>query len=167
MESQKRQKAYEYLVNTAKHLGHITFGDIEACADASNLSMPDFDWLTQALAAKEITILDTAERSSFATTIPARRTLTQAKTSDKRPSNQGKNGRRTSMDFTYEIIEEIGVLSENKKGWRKEVNLISWNGNKPKYDIRDWAPDHEKMGKGVTLTTEEFAALKDVLMQLS
>ena len=66
-------------------------------------------------------------------------------------------------DFKYEIIEEIGVLSENAKGWRKELNKISWNGGTPKYDIRDWAPDHEKMGKGVTLTDEEVAALKALL----
>ena len=66
-------------------------------------------------------------------------------------------------DFKYEIIEEIGVLSENAKGWRKELNLISWNGGAPKYDIRDWAPDHEKMGKGVTLTEEELSALKNLL----
>lgn len=66
-------------------------------------------------------------------------------------------------DFKYEIIEEIGVLSENAKGWRKELNQISWNGGAPKYDIRDWAPEHEKMGKGVTLTKDELAALMDLL----
>ena len=69
-------------------------------------------------------------------------------------------------DFKYKIIEEIGVLSENAKGWRKELNLISWNGGTPKYDIREWAPDHEKMGKGVTLTEEELAALKELLKSL-
>ena len=47
-------------------------------------------------------------------------------------------------DIKFEIKEELGVLSENAKGWRKEVNLISWNGAAPKYDIRDWAPDHER-----------------------
>ena len=67
------------------------------------------------------------------------------------------------VDFKYEIIEEIGVLSENAKGWRKELNLISWNGGAPKYDIREWAPEHEKMGKGVTLTEEELSALKNLL----
>ncbi len=66
-------------------------------------------------------------------------------------------------DFKYEIIEEIGVLSENAKGWRKELNKISWNGGAPKYDIRDWAPEHEKMGKGVTMTEEEVQKLKDLL----
>ena len=67
-------------------------------------------------------------------------------------------------DFTYEIVKEVGVLSENAKGWRKEINLISWNGAAPKYDIRDWSPDHEKMGKGVTLTEEELSALKEALL---
>lgn len=47
-------------------------------------------------------------------------------------------------DIKYDILKELGVLSENAKGWRKEVNLISWNGGIPKYDIRDWAPEHER-----------------------
>ena len=68
-----------------------------------------------------------------------------------------------AADFKYDIVEEIGVLSENAKGWRKELNLISWNGAAPKYDIREWAPDHEKMGKGVTLTKEELSALKKLI----
>ena len=55
------------------------------------------------------------------------------------------------------------MLSENAKGWRKELNLISWNGGAAKYDIRDWAPDHEKMGKGTTLTEEEMENLKEIL----
>ena len=59
-------------------------------------------------------------------------------------------------DFSYEIIKHIGVISENSKGWRKEVNIISWNGRSPKYDIRDWAPEHEKMGKGITLNDDEI-----------
>lgn len=66
-------------------------------------------------------------------------------------------------DFKYDIVEHIGVLSENAKGWTKELNLISWNGAAPKYDIRDWAPEHEKMGKGVTLTAEEVQKLKEIL----
>lgn len=66
-------------------------------------------------------------------------------------------------DVKYDILEEFGVLSESAKGWKKEVNLISWNGGTPKYDIRDWAPEHEKMGKGVTLTDEEARALLELL----
>ena len=66
-------------------------------------------------------------------------------------------------DIKFDIVEEIGVLSENAKGWRKELNKISWIGAAPKYDIRDWALEHEKMGKGVTLTEEEAAKLKELL----
>ena len=64
-------------------------------------------------------------------------------------------------DFKYEIVEHIGTLSESAKGWTKELNKISWNGGEPKYDIRDWAPEHEKMGKGVTLSEEEMTKLTD------
>ncbi|WP_335871053.1 YdbC family protein [Bacillus sp. 2205SS5-2] len=59
-------------------------------------------------------------------------------------------------DIKFEITEQIAVLSESAKGWTKELNLISWNGREPKYDIRDWGPNHEKMGKGVTLSKEEL-----------
>lgn len=62
-------------------------------------------------------------------------------------------------DIKYEIVEEIGVLSEGSNGWRKELNKISWNDRTPKYDIRDWAPGHEKMGKGITLSDDELKAL--------
>lgn len=70
-------------------------------------------------------------------------------------------------DFSYDIIEHIGVLSENSKGWKKELNRISWNGGLAKYDIRDWAPEHHKMGKGITLTDEEAEALRTLLEEHS
>lgn len=66
-------------------------------------------------------------------------------------------------DIKFDIIEELGILSENAKGWTKELNLISWNGATPKYDIRDWAPEREKMGKGITLTEDEAKKLKELL----
>ena len=66
-------------------------------------------------------------------------------------------------DVKFEIVENIGVLSTGSKGWSKEINKVSWNGAAPKYDIRDWSPDHEKMGKGVTLTEEEIEKLKELL----
>ncbi|MCR5724247.1 MAG: YdbC family protein [Treponema sp.] len=66
-------------------------------------------------------------------------------------------------DFSYEIVKNIGTLSEGKGGWTLELNMVSWGGRSPKYDIRSWAPDHQKMGKGVTLTKEDMIALKDLL----
>ncbi|MGD8404417.1 MAG: PC4/YdbC family ssDNA-binding protein [Anaerolineales bacterium] len=66
-------------------------------------------------------------------------------------------------DIKYEILKQVGVLSTSASGWAKELNLISWNDREPKYDLRDWAPDHEKMGKGVTLSKEELLALKELL----
>ncbi len=69
-------------------------------------------------------------------------------------------------EFKYEIVEQIGVLSENSTGWRRELNLVCWNDRAPKYDIRDWAPDNAKMGKGISMTLEETKALKDLLNSL-
>jgi len=69
-------------------------------------------------------------------------------------------------EIKFEIIKNIGVLSKSGSGWTKELNLISWNDREPKYDLRDWSADHEKMGKGVTLSKEELAALKELLNQI-
>jgi len=66
-------------------------------------------------------------------------------------------------DIKFEIKETIGVLSESTKGWSKELSFISWNDKEPKYDIREWSPDHTKMGKGVTLSKEELVKLRDLL----
>lgn len=69
-------------------------------------------------------------------------------------------------EIKYEIVEELGVLSENAKGWRKELNMISWNGAAPKFDIREWAPEHSRMGKGVTMTLDEIKELKELLQKV-
>lgn len=66
-------------------------------------------------------------------------------------------------ELKYEIVESFGILSTTPSGWTKELNLISWNGGEPKYDIRQWAPDHAKMGKGVSLSREEAEELKNLL----
>ena len=63
------------------------------------------------------------------------------------------------VEFTFENEEKLLVLSENDKGWTKELNRVSFNGAPAKYDIRSWSPDHTKMGKGITLTNEEFDVL--------
>ena len=66
-------------------------------------------------------------------------------------------------EIKYYIEKEIGVVSETTKGWTKELNLISWNGKTAKYDLRDWAPEHEKIGKGITLSKEELKSLRELL----
>lgn len=68
-------------------------------------------------------------------------------------------------EFKFEIVEKLLVLSENDKGWTKELNRVSFNGAEPKWDIRTWSPDHTKMGKGITLTQEEFQTLLDAFRQ--
>ena len=70
-------------------------------------------------------------------------------------------------ELKFEITKHIGVLSESAKGWTKELNLISWNDREPKYDIREWSPGKEKMGKGVTLSADEVEALKGLLNDIS
>lgn len=84
------------------------------------------------------------------------------------PQNNNRRGRDSSEskdrdDFQFEIIRHFGVLSTSSRGWIKELNLVRWNGRDPKYDIREWQPDHQKMSKGVTLTREEMGELYDIL----
>lgn len=66
-------------------------------------------------------------------------------------------------EIKYDIVEEIGTISQTSSGWSKELNLISWNGREAKYDLRDWSSEHAKMGKGITLSIDELKALKDLL----
>ena len=66
-------------------------------------------------------------------------------------------------EIKYEIVQEIWVLSESARGWTKELNLVSWNDREPKFDIREWAPEHSRMGKGVTLSKEEMQMILDTM----
>lgn len=65
-------------------------------------------------------------------------------------------------EITFEITKELGVISETSKGWTRELNLVSWNDREPKFDIRDWSPDHTRMSKGVSLTEEEMERLVEL-----
>jgi hypothetical protein len=65
-------------------------------------------------------------------------------------------------DFSYEITKELGVISENARGWLTKLNMVSWNGKEPKYDIRTWSPDGERMGKGISLNEEEMEKLAEL-----
>lgn len=69
-------------------------------------------------------------------------------------------------ELKYEIVKNLGVLSQSPSGWTKELNLVSWNDREPKYDIREWAPEHKKMGKGVTMTGDEVILLRDLLNEI-
>lgn len=69
-------------------------------------------------------------------------------------------------EFSFQITEQLKVISTSKSGWTLELNKVSWGGRPAKYDLRSWAPDHQKMGKGITLTEEELEALKTALNEL-
>lgn len=69
-------------------------------------------------------------------------------------------------DFSFNIEKHIGVLSQGKGGWQVELNLVSWSGREAKYDIRSWSPDHQKMGKGITMTREELQTLGQIIGSL-
>jgi hypothetical protein len=69
-------------------------------------------------------------------------------------------------EITFNITKKIALLSTGSKGWTKELNLVEWNGKPAKFDVREWSPDHERMGKGVTLNEEEAKTLSDALKAL-
>lgn len=68
-------------------------------------------------------------------------------------------------DFVYEILEHVGVISTSERGWTKELNLVSFGGL-PKYDLREWSPDHAKMSRGIRLSREELEELKGFLSKI-
>lgn len=76
--------------------------------------------------------------------------------------NQNAKEQRERSQVTYEILENFGVVREYENGWKKELNLVSWNDSNPKYDIRDWNPDHSRMSKGITLHADEMEALYQI-----
>lgn len=90
--------------------------------------------------------------------------LFMALISDKDRIWKAKRNSRMAKDFEFEIVDHIGVLAEKTRGWKREVNLVSWSGAEPKIDIRDWSPDHSKMGKGISLSTEEAQKLRELLV---
>ena len=73
------------------------------------------------------------------------------------------NGKDSGREISFDIVEEIGVLTTYTTGWSKELNLVSWNGGAPKYDIRDWSPDHSRMSRGVTLHEKEMRLILDLM----
>lgn len=73
------------------------------------------------------------------------------------------NNRNSDRDITFEIIEQIGILAYNSTGWKKELNLVKWNDGVPKYDIREWDPDHEHMSRGVTLHEKEMQTIVELI----
>ena len=75
--------------------------------------------------------------------------------------------RHMADDFSFEITQNLGAISEGKGGWNLELNMVSWGGRPAKYDIRSWSPDHQKMGKGLTLTKEELVSLRKALDALN
>ena len=74
-----------------------------------------------------------------------------------------QNGKKNNDEVTFELREHIGVLEERNDGWKKEVNIVAWNGGAPKIDIRDWDPAHERMGRGITLFEETAEKLAETL----
>lgn len=70
-------------------------------------------------------------------------------------------------EFKYEIVKNLGIISQPNNGWIKELNLISWNGREPVYDLRTWDEAHERMGKGITLTDDDLKNLKSLLDEMN
>jgi len=70
-------------------------------------------------------------------------------------------------EITFELVEHIGVFGKDTKGWTRELNKVAWNGGPAKFDIRNWDEKHQKMGRGITMTEEEFTELKGIMKDLA
>lgn len=69
-------------------------------------------------------------------------------------------------EIKFDIVKSLGVIAETSKGWTREINMVAWNNYPPKYDLRDWDPDHKMMSKGITFNLEEIKELRDILIEL-
>ncbi len=65
-------------------------------------------------------------------------------------------------EFKFEILKTFGEIPGNRK-WKVRLNLISWNGGEPKYDIRTWSEDGQSMGKGISLSRDELLELRKII----
>lgn len=79
--------------------------------------------------------------------------------------NNYNNGNQNNEQVRYKLVERLGVLETHKSGWHREVNIVAWNGKPPKFDIRDWDPDHDRMSKGITLNENEAIRLAKILVR--
>ena len=64
-----------------------------------------------------------------------------------------------AAEVKFEIVERLVVLKDRKPAWDLELNIVSWNGNEPKYDIREWNADHTRCGKGITMDLDTLKNL--------
>ncbi|MBR5731243.1 MAG: hypothetical protein IKX89_04800 [Firmicutes bacterium] len=62
-------------------------------------------------------------------------------------------------EISFKLIEHLGVLRSSASGWTRELNIVAWCGRPPKYDIREWTPDHKKSTRGITLTEYEMGRI--------
>ena len=75
------------------------------------------------------------------------------------------NNDAQNREIEFKLVEKLGVLDTHKSGWAREVNIVAWNGKPPKFDIRDWDPEHERMSRGITLHEREAIKLAKILVQ--
>ncbi|UUD35015.1 PC4/YdbC family ssDNA-binding protein [Mycoplasmopsis caviae] len=68
-------------------------------------------------------------------------------------------------EITNKIVHHMGEISTTNSGYKKELNLVSWNNEEAKYDIRDWSEDHTRSSKGITLNLEELKRLYVLIEQ--
>lgn len=65
-------------------------------------------------------------------------------------------------EVTYEIKKRIGVIAERENGWKRELNLVSWNGGPFRFDLREWDAEHTRMSRGISMSEDEFRKLIDL-----
>ena len=68
--------------------------------------------------------------------------------------------------ITFAIKKHLSVLRTSPAGWTRELNIVKWEDSEPKFDIRDWAPDHKKFSKGLSFSSEEMLALSETITDL-
>ena len=72
----------------------------------------------------------------------------------------------TNKDIRFTVVKKLGIIKKYPDEWRKEANIIKWNEDEPKIDIRDWnfTKENPTMTRGITLTSKEAIELAGNLL---
>ncbi|MBO4360358.1 MAG: hypothetical protein J5822_05725 [Eubacteriaceae bacterium] len=72
-------------------------------------------------------------------------------------------GGKPSRTRKYTLEKELGIVSESYPGRALRLDLVSWDGMRPTYDVRVWTDGRKLWGSGISLSREEADALRKLL----
>ncbi len=140
----KIYKVEEVLVKKYERKGSLSEDDVVDCCIINKLSLTETDAVCNRLLKRNIIFGDMIENQ---------------------PKPKGDMPKiNTPPDNPNKIIKTFCEFPKNKVTLK--FSLVQFGGHEKYYDIRNWYDNGEKPGKGLALTDEEFAKLRDSVQKL-